>query len=74
MFELVWPDILAVALGLYAINSAIHGELRTYRRCGGHLTFYRFHSAISRLGCALVGLVILSWVVVDLRRKFPHGR
>jgi hypothetical protein len=71
MFTLLWPDILAITLGLYAINSAIGGQLRTYGRGGRHRTFLHLESVASRVTCALVGLVILACVVLDLRRKFP---
>jgi len=71
MFELIWPDIIGVALGLYAVNSAISGELCTYGRGGGHLKFYRLRSVAGRVACAALGLGILGIVVIDLRHKFP---
>ncbi len=67
---LIWIDVLAVALGLYGVNSSLHGELRAYG-IGGRTSFYRLRGAIPRLVCALLGLLILGWVVVDLRYKFP---
>lgn len=71
MFTLIWRDILAVALGLYAVNSAISGELRTHGRGGGHRAFLRLKNVASRIACAVAGLIILACVVLDLRRKFP---
>jgi hypothetical protein len=66
----IWIDVLAVALGLYAVNSSLNGELRAYG-IAGRAAFYRLRGGLSRLVCALIGLLIMGWVVVDLRRKFP---
>jgi len=72
MFQLIWPDLLAIALGLYAVNSAIYGELRTFGRGGGHNVLFRLRTMPFRASIAVIGLVILAGVVLDLRRKFPH--
>jgi hypothetical protein len=69
--NLVWIDLLVLALGLCGVNSAFSGELRTYGRGGHRLVLYRLPGIASRIGCAIAGLLILCWVVFDLRRKFP---
>ena len=69
--DLIWLDLVAVALGLYGVNSALNGELRSYG-IGGKSAFYRFPGLVSRIGSAVVGLLILGWVVIDLRGKFPR--
>jgi hypothetical protein len=68
--DLIWVDLLAVAVGLYAVNSSLSGELRAYG-IGGRSAFYRLRGTLPRIICALIGLLILAWVVFDLRRKFP---
>ena len=68
--ELIWVDLLAVAVGLYAVNSSLNGEMRAYG-IAGRVAFYRLRGALRRFGCALLGFLILAWVVIDLRRKFP---
>ncbi len=67
----IWIDLLAVTLGLYAVNSSLNGELRAYG-IAGRRAFYQLRGALPRLLSALIGLLILAWVVMDLRRKFPR--
>ena len=68
--ELIWVDLLALVVGLYAVNSALNGELRAYG-IAGRAAFYQLRGPLTRILCALVGLLILGWIVIDLRRKFP---
>ena len=72
LLDLIWLDLVAMAIGLYGVNSAISGELRNYTRGGGRKTIYRFKTVRGRLASAILGLVVLACVVVDLRRKFPR--
>jgi hypothetical protein len=72
VLQVIWPDFIAIAIGLYAVNSAISGELRSYRRGGRRKTFYKFRTFWERFAALAIGLAVLAGVVVDLRRKFPH--
>ncbi len=67
----IWVDLLATVLGLWVINSAINGAVRTYRRSGSFV-LYRFRTAAPRLLYGVAGLAVLAWVIIDLRRKFPQ--
>jgi len=66
----VWRDLIGIALGLYAVNAAISGQLRTYGRGGGSLTWGRLTPLWSRILSAFVGLSLLAIVTYDLLRKF----
>lgn len=68
----IWIDLLATALGLVAVNSALNGVIRTSGRGGGSSVIYRFRSTTARVLCAMAGLAVLAWVVIDLRHKFPR--
>jgi len=65
-----FPGFHWVALGLWAVNAAITGELRTSGRGGGSSVWYRLQTIWSRISFALLGLAILAAVTIDLRRKF----
>jgi hypothetical protein len=66
----VWRDVIGIALGLYAVNAAISGQLKTYGRGGGSLTWARLTPLWSRILAAVVGLGVLAIVTYDLLHKF----
>lgn len=69
-FNFLWLDFVGVALGLYAINAGLTGELKTYGRPGRPSTWGHLRTTWSRIAMSLSGLIVLALVTVDLRHKF----
>ncbi len=66
----IWRDLIGIALGLYAVNAAISGQLKTYGRGGAAFTWARLTPLWTRLVAAVIGLATLAIVTIDLLHKF----
>jgi hypothetical protein len=69
MLDAMWSDIMWVGLGLWAIHCAVVGELRTYRRAGGYIGFYKLNHFAIRFGIGIVGGAIIWFAVSNIAGK-----
>jgi len=65
----LWPDLIALALGVVFLNGAITGKFYTHRRGGGHKLIVSVSSSWVRVMFLFIAAVIVAWLVYDLNHK-----
>lgn len=68
-FGFIFPDFVGLAVGPWAVNAAITGELGTGGCGGSSSVWYRLQTVWTRIGFAVLGVTILAAVTIDLRRR-----
>ncbi len=70
MLNLVWPDLIYLALAYVPIGAAISGKFYTHGRSARPKLIASVRSAWARFSFLALGVGFLLWAVLDLRSKW----
>ena len=64
-----WTDLIGLTLALVLVNASLSRKLYTGGRGGGRRVIATIRSSLGRLGILIIAIVIVFWLVIDLRHK-----
>jgi hypothetical protein len=68
-----WADVIVLAIALVFFNDAITSKFHTHGRGGGPKLIGHTKSIWSRVAFLLISIVIVVWLVIDLKRKLHYS-